>query len=90
MDHTGQKVPILFLLEYSEVFNKRAANLVKIIYSGKATKFCEISTLLLTTVKSKLDISHNFAAFSEYMNFKCQKEVRDFFQIVWRSRKTQL
>ena len=46
---------------------------LKFIYSEKATEFCEISTLLLTTVhrvKSKLEISQNFVAFSEYMNFK--------------------
>ena len=45
---------------------------VKFIYSEKATKFYEISTLLLTTVhtvKSKVEISQNFVAFSEYMNF---------------------
>ena len=42
---------------------------LKFIYSEKATKFCEISTLLLTTVhrdKSKVDITQNFVAFSEY------------------------
>ena len=41
-------------------------------YSEKATKFCEISTLLLTVctvVKSKVDISQNLLAFSEYMKF---------------------
>ena len=46
--------------------------LLKIIYSEKATKFCKIFTLLLTTVhtvKSKVKISQNFVAFSEYMNF---------------------
>ena len=45
---------------------------LKFIYSEKATKFCEIFTLLLTTVhtvKSKVKISQNFVAFSEYMNF---------------------
>ena len=45
---------------------------LKFVYSEKATKFCEISTLLLSTVhtdKSKVDISQNFVAFSEYMNF---------------------
>ena len=45
---------------------------VKFVYSEKATKFCEISTLLLSTVhknKSKVEISQNFVAFSEYMNF---------------------
>ena len=46
--------------------------LIKFVYSEKATKFCEISTLLLSTVhtdKSKVEISQNFVAFSEYMNF---------------------
>ena len=45
---------------------------VKIIYPEKVTKFCKISTLLLTVctvVKSKVKISQNFVAFSEYMNF---------------------
>ena len=46
---------------------------IKFIYSEKATKFFEISTLLLSyvvTVKIKGEISQNFVAFSEYMNFK--------------------
>ena len=55
-------------------FSARLHNiLVKFIYSEMATKFCEISTLLLTVctvVKSKVVISQNFVAFSEYMNFK--------------------
>ena len=45
---------------------------LKFIYSEKATKFCEIFTLLLSyvvPVKSKVEISQNFLAFSEYMNF---------------------
>ena len=45
---------------------------LKFIYSEKATKFCEIFTLLLsvcTVDKSKVKISQNFVAFSEYMNF---------------------
>ena len=45
---------------------------IKFVYSEKTTKFCEISTLLLSTVhtdKSKVEISQNFVAFSEYMNF---------------------
>ena len=45
---------------------------VKFIYSEKATKFCEIFTLLLSyvvPVKSKVKISQNIVAFSEYMNF---------------------
>ena len=46
--------------------------LLKFIYSEEATKFCEISTLLLSyvvPVKNKVEISQNFVAFSEYMNF---------------------
>ena len=46
---------------------------LKFIYSEKATKFCEISTLLLsvcTVDKSKVEISQNFVAFSEYTKFK--------------------
>ena len=54
--------------------------LVKFIYSEKATKFCEISTLLLSfivPIKSKVEISQNFVAFSEYMNFTTIK-LKDF------------
>ena len=50
--------------------------LVKFIYSEKATKVCEISTLLLSyvvAVKSKVEISQNLVAFSEYMNFTSKK-----------------
>ena len=42
------------------------------MYSEKATKFCEIFTLLLSfvvPVKSNGKISQNLVAFSEYMNF---------------------
>ena len=45
---------------------------VKFIYSEKTTKFCKIFNLLLSyvvPVKSKVKISQNFVAFSEYMNF---------------------
>ena len=47
-------------------------NILKFKYFEKATKFCEISTLLLspcTVDKSKVEISQNFVAFSEYTNF---------------------
>ena len=47
--------------------------MVKFIHSEKATKFCKISILLLSylvPVKNKVEISQNFVAFSEYMNFK--------------------
>ena len=57
-------------------YHKPFKNFVKFIYSEKATKFCEIFLLLLTTVhtdKSKGKISQNFVASSEYMNFR--KEV---------------
>ena len=46
--------------------------LLNFIYSEKASKFCEIFPLLLTTVhkvKNKRKILQNFVAFSEYMNF---------------------
>ena len=45
---------------------------LKFIYSENATKFCEIFALLLfylVPVKSKVNISQNFVAFSECMNF---------------------
>ena len=51
---------------------------VKFKYFEKATKFCEISTFLLSyvvSVRSKVEISQNFVAFSEYMNFN-QTEVQ--------------
>ena len=51
----------------------RYSKCIKFIYSEKARKFCKISTLLLTVCtvdKSKVEISRNFVAFSEYMNFK--------------------
>ena len=45
---------------------------LKVIYSEKATKFCEITLILsyVVPVKSKVKISQNFVAFSEYMNFE--------------------
>ena len=52
-------------------------SLVKLMYSEKVTKFCEISILLLTDItkdKSKVEISQNFVAFSEYMNFSRELE----------------
>ena len=61
--------------------------LVKFIYSEnseKATKFCEIFTLLLSYVVpfiSKVKILQNFVAFSEYMNFKNQMAVILFASI---------
>ena len=62
---------------------------VKFIYSEKATKFCEISTLLLNTVhivKSEVEILQNFVAFSEYMNFK-KHEKGATNKISWKARQ---
>ena len=56
----------------------------KFIYSEKATKFCEIFTLLLSYVvpiKSKVKISQNFVAFSEYMNFT--SKTLEVFKLNW-------
>ena len=65
------------VLNQAILFDTETARLnsliIKFIYSEKATKFCEICTLLLTAVhivKSKVKISQTFLAFSEYMNFK--------------------
>ena len=52
---------------------------IKFIYSEKATKFWEITTLLMSyvvPVKSKLEILQNFVAFSEYMNFKNHRQLQ--------------
>ena len=58
-------------------------DILKFIYSEKATKFCDIFTLLLTVctvVRSKVNISQNFVAFSEYMNFKnLQQKICNLF-----------
>ena len=56
------------------------------IYSEKATKVSEISTLLLSyvvPVKSKVEISQNFVAFSEKLNFnyhQCDHHINTFKQ----------
>ena len=55
--------------------------LVKLIYSEKATKFCEIFTLLIlmsvcTVDKSKVKISKIFVAFSEYRKFTRTTDTR--------------
>ena len=70
---------------------------LKLIYSEKATKFFEISTLLLSyvvPVKSKVEISQNFVAFSECMNFKFEIEfvqlciiVLQYFRVTVDRRK---
>ena len=60
------------MLGWQKLATSLGNELLKFIYSEKATKFCEISTLLLpvcTVDKSKVEISQNFVAFSEYTNF---------------------
>ena len=59
-------------MEFNFWFCINQTTTLKFIYSEKATKFCEISTVDLSyvvTVKSTVEISQNFVAFSEYMNF---------------------
>ena len=60
---------------------KIGTHVVKFLYSEKATKFCEIFTLLLTAVKSKVKIAQNILAFSEYMNFSM-----DGNEFLWKLR----
>ena len=53
--------------------NLETTDVVKFIYSEKASKFWQIFPLILTTVhtvKSEGKISQNCVVFSEYMNFK--------------------
>ena len=52
---------------------KKIRNMIKFIYSEKAIKFCEISTVDVVPVKSTVGISQNFVAFSKYMNFNGKK-----------------
>ena len=67
---------------------------LKFIYSEKATKFLEIFKRppWCTVVKSKVKMSQNFVAFSEYMNFNsnAQHEILMilFFDHVGMSRNT--
>ena len=52
---------------------------MNILTSEKATEFCAIFNLLLTGTtqnKSKVEISQNFVAFSEYMNFSNNQVTR--------------
>ena len=53
-------------------YNPFIQNVLKFIYSEKATKFCEISTVNLSyvvPVKSMVEILKNCVTFSEDMNF---------------------
>ena len=68
-----QLVPGLFDLLWLLFFQEENKTiLLKFMYSEKATKFCEIFTLLLTActeVKSQMKILQNFVAFPKYMKF---------------------
>ena len=53
---------------------------LQFIYSDKATKFCKISPLDLSyvvPVKSTVEISQYFVAFSEYMYFNINGRISD-------------
>ena len=65
-------MPIIMVTWVVEFLSGDRYNIIKFIYSEKATNFCKLFTLLLSyvvLVKSKVKISQNFVAFSEYMNF---------------------
>ena len=54
------------------VFENNSHGTVKFIYSEKATKFCQISTVDLSyvvPVKSTVEISQKYVVFSECINF---------------------
>ena len=56
-------------------YSEREWQILKFMYSEKATNFCEISTVDLSyvvMVKSTVETLQNFVSFSEYMNFKCK------------------
>ena len=58
--------------EIVTTFIEISLHILKFIYSEKATKFCETSTLLLSYVVeviSKVEILQNFVAFLEYITF---------------------
>ena len=53
--------------------NADSSQILKFIYSEKAKKFCEISTVdwtVTTYDQSTVEIMQTFVSFSEYMNFK--------------------
>ena len=61
---------------HSAVFSRDFLRICKVHFTMKTTKFCDISTLLLSyvvPVKSKVEISQNFVAISRYMNFNAWK-----------------
>ena len=66
---------------------------IKFIYSENDTKVCEISTVDLSyvvTVKSTVEISQKFLAFSEYMNFNCLYQRRRKFKNLGEANSNRL
>ena len=84
-------IPRFCQASYWKASRERAPPILKIIYSEKTTFFCEISTVDLSfvvMVKSSVEISQNFVAFSEYMNFN--PHYRNFFEKQRKSRRNKL
>ena len=76
--NTRSKMWLKNFLIYNNTFEIFNLKVVKFIYSEKATKFCEIFTVALTGTKwdkSTVEISQNFVAFSEYMNFTFDHQI---------------
>ena len=81
---------ITFKKWWSSCTNALSFLLIKFLYSEKATKFWEISTVdfsYVVPVKSTVEISQNVLAFSEYMNFNLKFL---YFQVIWQKLKTKL
>ena len=55
--------------------SQKTLRLIKLIYSEKATKICEVFPLLLSTVHTVKSKEPNFVAFSEYMNVYKNKKL---------------
>ena len=78
--YQGPRLSIHYIANQLAPFPRRTiffkvAGFSKFIYSVKATKFYEISNLLLSVCnvdKSKVEIPQNFVALSEYTNFTVQ------------------
>ena len=69
---------------YLQAFGNKASFFeLKFIYSEKATKFCKISTLLLSVCilnKSKMEVSQNFVVFSQsYFLQPDMKKISELF-----------
>ena len=65
-----------YTAEATQYCDMMGSERLKFMYSEKAIKFCKTSTVDLSyvvSVKSTVEILQNFVAFSEYMNFKENK-----------------